>query len=603
MVEHDPCIHELVAEQAARNPGSAALVAGDVSVSYAELDEAADVLAADLRELGVGPEVVTGICARRSPGMIIGVLAVLKAGGAYTPIDPDSPATRLADRPWGAVLTERSFRARFAGSDLPVVDLDDDRRGRRPAVRTGRAATPGNLAYVIYTSGSTGAPKGVAVEHRSLVSSTRARLDAYPPYRKFLMLSSVAFDSAIAGIFGTLAGGGTLCLPRSGTDGDARALVRLVARHRVDTILALPSLYDLMLESAADGELASLRTVILAGERCPAAVLRRSRLQVPEARLVNEYGPAEGTVWSTAWPAPSGDLAGLDTVPIGRPIDGVTVHLLDERGDPVADGQPGEIHLGGAGLARGYLGRPRDTASAFGPAAGGPPGARMYRTGDRGRRRADGELEFLGRVDRQLKINGFRVEPGEVEQALLKFPGVRQAAVVESPRAPGRALAACVTPPGVGLPALREFLRGRLPEYMIPPDIRPVGSLPLNPNGKVDYPAVREVLATAAPAAAGEPPGTGTEQAVVRVWCDVLGLDSVDRSASFVDLGRSIEAMRVSLRLSQIFAIEVPLLWVYEASTVAELSAWLMATASDADAVAEKWLAAREPVTPRTTTP
>jgi amino acid adenylation domain-containing protein len=602
MVEHDPCIHELVAEQAARNPGSIAVVAGDVTMSYAELNEAADVLVADLRDVGVGPEVVVGICARRSPGMIIGALAVLKAGGAYAPIDPDSPATRLAERPWGAILAERSFRPRFVDSGLPMVDLDEDWRGRRPAAGLGRTAAPGNLAYVIYTSGTTGAPKGVAVEHRSLMSSTRARLSAYPPYRKFLLLSSVAFDSAIAGIFGTLAGGGTLCLPRAGTDGDARALARLVARHQIDTILALPSLYDLMLESAGARELASLRTVILAGERCPAALLRRSRREVPAARLVNEYGPAEGTVWSTAWHAPPGDLADLGAVPIGRPIDGVTVHVLDGRGRPVAAGQAGEIHLGGTGLARGYLGRPRDTASAFVPAHDGPPGARMYRTGDRGRWRADGELEFLGRVDRQLKINGFRVEPGEVEQALLEFPGVRQAAVVESPRAPGRALAACVTPVGVSLSALREFLRGRLPEYMIPPDIRLTDALPLNQNGKVDYPAVRDVLSTPAPAVT-EPPGTGTEQAVVRVWCDVLGLDGVDRSASFVDLGRSIEAMRVSLRLSQIFAIEVPLLWVYEASTVAELSAWLLDAAADADASAEKWLTTREPGTPQAPTP
>ncbi|GAA3570759.1 hypothetical protein GCM10022222_63560 [Amycolatopsis ultiminotia] len=593
MAEHDLCIHELVAEAAARNPDSAAVVAGETVLSYRRLDRAAAVLAGDLRALGVGPETVVGVHARRSPALVVGALAALKAGGAYAPMDPDGPATRALGRNWGAILTERESAARFTGSGLPVLDLDENRDDRTPAGLPGPAAAPRNLAYVIYTSGSTGRPKGVAVEHRSIVNSTRARLAAYPPYRRFLLLSSVAFDSAVAGVFGTLAGGGTLYLPPTGTESDARALVRQIADHRIDTVLALPSLFDLVLEAAGPDELASLRTVVLAGESCPPALVRRARQRVPDARLANEYGPAEGTVWSTAWHAPSGVLPELDTVPIGRSIPGVRVSVLDESGRPAP---AGEIYLAGAGLARGYLGRPGETAAAFVADPDGVPGARRYRTGDRGRWRPDGELEFLGRTDRQLKINGYRVEPGEVEAALLEFPGLRQAAVVESPRAPGRALAACVAPSGTDLPALRDFLAGRLPAYLVPPDIRPVRALPVNLNGKADYAAVRALLATPVPAAV-EPPRGAVEQAVARVWCDVLGLPDVSRSAGFADLGRSIDAMRISLRLSRIFGVEVPLLWVYEAASVATLAAWLSRTAPDAGVAAEKRLAL-DPPTP-----
>jgi acyl-coenzyme A synthetase/AMP-(fatty) acid ligase len=447
---------------------------------------------------------------------------------------------------------------------------------------------------VIYTSGSTGAPKGVAVEHHSLVSSTQARIAFYPAPRAFLLLSAVAFDSAMAGIFGTLTQGSALCLPPAGMETDPREIARLIAAHRIDALLALPSLYELLLEAAEGAQLASLRTVIVAGERCPPRLVTQSRARVPTAALVNEYGPTEATIWSTAWRAPPHPAAPpQSTVPIGRPIDGVRVWLRDGSGQQVAAGETGELCVSGAGVARGYLGRPDLTAAVFVADPAGPPGARLYRTGDLARQRADGELEFVGRMDRQLKIRGFRIEPAEIEEAILRLGGVRQAVVMESPRAPGAALAAFVTADGLTPAQVRQSLGDRLPAYMVPTEVCLLEALPLTLTGKVDHRMLASML-TQADGAAADPPRSPTERVVAQLWREVLHRAPIGRSDNFLDLGQSLDAMRIALQLSQLFRVEVPLLWVYEAPTVEAIAQLLESMVANASTIAATWLATHE---------
>ncbi len=598
------CIHELIEAQVAVTPDAPAVITPDETLSYRELNRRANVLARKLQRIGVRPEILVGIYVRRSAAMIVGILATLKAGGAYVPLDQASPAERLADVDVSAVLYEEPSMTRLAFPRAAAICLDKDwhRVAAEADLNPGPLAVPANLAYVIYTSGSTGRPKGVAVEHRCLVNSTLARLAFYPPPRRFLLLSAVAFDSAVAGIFGTLARGGALLLPPAGVEADAREVARLIARHQVDTILALPSLYELILESAAGSQLRSLRTVTVAGERCPSRLVTKSRARVPAAELVNEYGPTEGTVWSTAWRAAAREVTDQATVPIGRPVDGVQIRILDPSGRPVPEGEAGEVCIAGAGVARGYVGRPDLTAASFVPDAAGPAGSRMYRSGDLARLRADGELEFLGRIDRQLKISGFRIEPAEVEEAIAKFPGVRQAVVVESPRATAAALAAFVTGAEVTPAELRHFLLGKLPAYMVPAEIRTVDVLPKTANGKVDHGGLALILAEADGGAdngadhetdggADDLPCSATERVVARLWCLTLGRERIGRTDSFLDLGGSLDAMRIAVRLSQLFKVDVPLLWVYEAPTVESIAQWLESTVANASAIAERYLA------------
>jgi acyl-coenzyme A synthetase/AMP-(fatty) acid ligase len=407
-----------------------------------------------------------------------------------------------------------------------------------------------------------------------------------------LFLPAVAFDSAVAAVFGTLARGGALHLPEPGAEADGWALARIVEERQIDSLLALPSVYELLLDCATSGQLDSLRSVTVAGERCPPGLPARSRREVPEARFTNEYGPAEMTVWSTAWRAPEDGVLDLDTVPIGRPIRGVRADVLDASGQPVPVGTPGELYLAGPTMARGYHEQPELTEAAFLPDPSGPVGSRRYRTGDLVRLRPDGELEFLGRADRQVKIRGHRVEPGEVEEALCRHPGVRHAAVIAVPGAGGMVLAGFVTGPEVRPAELSAYLRNTLPEYLVPTTIRWLDSLPTTVNGKVDV----DALAALPPEAdsLGGPPRTDLERVVAEVWCAMFGVAEIGRDQEIVDLGGSLAVARIALRLSGMFDVQVPLLWVYESATVAGLARWLGENAPDAAEVARRRLGTHE---------
>ncbi|HUQ81696.1 MAG TPA: amino acid adenylation domain-containing protein, partial [Gemmatimonadaceae bacterium] len=415
-------------QHAAARPDAVALRTESAGISYADLDRQANRLAHRLANSGIGSGAVVGILAERSPDAIAAMLATLKAGAAYAPLDPHVPTARLRAMvaSLDAVFASAAFASRVDPNVLAIPLYDPSTESDSPLAH---GATPSDAAYVVFTSGSTGQPKGVVVERGHLAASNAAR-DVYyaDAPTSFLLLSSIAVDSSIAGIYWALGTGGTLVLPPPRAEQDPDALASLIQRAQVTHTLLVPSLYRALLETAAPRALASLRCVIVAGEACAPDVVRLHASLLPHAVLHNEYGPSEATVWATAGTLDEADIALGAPVNIGRPVAGTTVYLLDDALRPVPAGGVGEICIGGAAVARGYVGLPDETGRRF-VADPFRPGGRLYRTGDRGRFLDDGRIEFLGRADEQIKVRGFRVEPGEIEGALGAHPGVREAAV------------------------------------------------------------------------------------------------------------------------------------------------------------------------------
>ncbi len=433
-------IEQLIAQHAQSSPQTLALVSDIESLSYQAMHHAASELSANLRTGGIRPGDRIGLYLPRSTAALVSILAVLQAGGVYLPLDPEYPPERLSaivsDAQPQLILTQRSLMAKIDAL-FPchsIFCVDDELESVQLTAQERKIQT-GSLAYLIYTSGSTGQPKGVMVSHANLLHSTLARFTVYPdPVERFLLLPSLAFDSSVAGIFWTLCQGGTLVLPEPGQEKDIWSLASLIESQRITHMLALPGLYAALLASVDAKQLGSLRTVVVAGESCPQTLVRTHATLLPHAQLYNEYGPTEGTVWCSVYKAYPGGTP--DSVPIGRPIPGTCLHVLDTQGEPVTQGVPGEIHIGGAGVAQGYLNQPGLSAAAFiADPFSSAPGARLYCTGDRGRLRDDEELEFLGRVDEQFKVRGHRIEPGEIETALQEYPDIAEAAVVVVPNA------------------------------------------------------------------------------------------------------------------------------------------------------------------------
>ncbi|MCE9667443.1 amino acid adenylation domain-containing protein [Myxococcus stipitatus] len=578
------CLHLRFAAQAALTPQATALVCGAHRLTYAQLEARANQLATWLRAQGVGPEVRVGVCAERSPELVVALLGILKAGGAYVPLDPSYPADRLAfmleDAKLALVLTQRPLLGRL---DLPaerVLCLDSDwsRVASLPSSAAPESGVrPEHLAYVIYTSGSTGRPKGVEVTHANLAHSTFARVAAYPErMERYLMLSSFAFDSSVAGIFWSLAQGGTLILPRDGAHQEARQVADLVAREKATHLLCSPGLYQLLLSEHAESRaLASLKVAIVAGESCPRELVRQHHALL-SATLYNEYGPTEASVWSTVHRCSADDDRPL--VPIGRPIPNAMVYVLDASLQPVPMGVTGELYIGGAGVARGYLDRPELTAERFlSDPFSAVPQARMYRTGDLARFLSDGSLEFLGRVDHQVKVRGFRIELGEIEAVLRQQPGVDGAVVVARRYAPGDTRLVGYLTPVKGhtleLDSVRGHLRERLPDYMVPATFVVLESFPLSPNGKVDRKALP------APEEAREAheyvaPGTPLEERLASLFAELLQVERVGRHDNFFSLGgHSLLATRLVSRMRKDLGIELPLRALFETPTVASLAA------------------------------
>jgi amino acid adenylation domain-containing protein len=581
-VHADP-VHIKISGHARSAPNAPAVICGERTLTYRELDTQANRLARYLREHGAGPGTLVGVYLERSADLVVTLLAVLKSGAAYLPLDPGYPSQRtrlvLTDAAPSVLVTAAALAGAVAGLVPVTVWVDTESRAiaARPAIPPdGRARDPDEAAYVIYTSGSTGAPKGVVVTRANLAQSTAARFRFYrdAPAR-FLLLSSAAFDSSVAGLFWTLSAGGCLVLPAPGAERDARELAGLVASTGVTHLLCVPSLYSALLELAAGGQLDSVRVAIVAGESVPAGLPRQHHELLPQADLFNEYGVTECGVWSAVHEClPDGGRPGA--VPIGRPIGGTRLYVLDDEMRPVAAGAEGELWIGGAGVARGYLRRPGLSAGRFRPDPFcGRPGERLYRTGDRARYEPDGNLVLLGRADNQVKLRGFRVELEEIEAAAREYgPVLEVAAALGHDQESGPFLGVHVAArPGqqADAAALREELRGRLPEYMVPVAYAQLAELPRLPNGKVDRRALPPLsLANHGFRGRLEAPQDGLEARMAEIWAELFGLPSVGINDNFFDLGgHSLLALYLLSLVESAFGVAPPLSSLFDAPTVA----------------------------------
>ncbi len=591
--ERDASIDQLFARQAARTPDAVALEDERASLTYAELDARANRLAGHLRALGVATETPVAIALERGVALPVAVLAILKAGGAYVPLDPSYPRERLAfmlqDSGARHIVTERALRDRLPVDGARVVSLDEDAAAiaAAPSAAPISANGPDSLAYVMYTSGSTGTPKGVAVVHRGVVRLVRGSdFSEIAPDDVFLQLGPLGFDASTFELWAPLLNGARLALAPPGPRGFSE-LGPALERHRVTTLVLTPALFHQMIDLKLEA-LAGVRRLIAGGDVVSPDHARRFLERFPHAQLVNAYGPTENTTVSTCYNVPSAEGIGPN-LPIGRPIANSTACVLDARRQPQPFGVPGELYVGGDGLARGYLNAPQLTAERFVPDPfDDDPSARLYRTGDRVRLRRDGNLEFLGRLDAQVKIRGFRIEPGEIEAVLRAHPNVLEAAVTTVEERGDRALAAYVQPaPGEppGEPELRAYLRAKLPEHMVPGRIAILAVLPAHPSGKLDRKALPPIAAPAAPAAGDGRPQSPTETILAGLLGELLGRTAIRRDDDIFALGaHSLLAMRIVARIAQRFGVELVLRDLFDHPTIAQLAAKLDAAPRTPDA-------------------
>ncbi|HYG08743.1 MAG TPA: amino acid adenylation domain-containing protein, partial [Pyrinomonadaceae bacterium] len=582
----ETCIHKLFEVQARKTPEAVAVVYGTERVTYAELNRRADQVAQQLRAAGVGPEVKAGICIGRNPDLIVGLLAILKAGGAYVPLDPTYPEQRLAfmleDSQAPVLLTSLELSQSLPASGAKVICLDalPLEVNLEPTPGTMRRATPDNLAYVIYTSGSTGRPKGVAIQHRNAVAFLHWAHSLFTPQQLSAVLAStsICFDLSVFEVFAPLSCGGSLVLVE---DVLALASDAAPAADLVTLVNTVPSALAELLR--LDALPSSVEVVNLAGEAL-AGALAQQVYQRPHVRLLyNLYGPSEDTTYSTFQLVRAGEG---QAPPIGRPIANTQAYILSPQLQPVPVGVRGELYLGGAGVARGYLNRPELTAERFIPdpfctsdgngSNGNSGGGRMYRTGDWARYQANGEIEFLGRLDQQVKVRGYRIELGEIEEVLRRHEAVREAVVmVRSLAGGGNEQLVCyvVAEDGAVIDSeqLQRYAEERLPGYMVPVGWREVEQMPLTANGKIDRRALsgaeverrREYVAAR----------SETEARIAEIWAEVLGVERVGVEESFFELGgHSLLATQAVSRMREVLGVEVALRWMFESPTVARLA-------------------------------
>ncbi len=596
------CLHELFEQQVEKTPEAPALAFAGRRLSYRELHERANQLAHFLQKLGVGPEIIVAISLERSLEMVIGILGVLKAGGAYLPMDPVYPEERLAfmlqDAAAPVLLTQSHLREKFAAhrGQLVCLDAEWEKIARESTHKPACRATAHNLAYVIYTSGSTGRPKGVLLEHRGAVNMVQALSNIFgiDARANTLQFSSFSFDASVEEIFVTLANGACLHLVPQEILLSPVQLVETLREQKISAVTLPPSLLAVLPETP----LPELRSLISAGESCAREIAVR---WAAGRRFINGYGPTECTVGATFFHLAS--VPDTATVPIGRPMDNAQVYLLDDLLHPVPPGVAGEIYIGGVGVGRGYLNRPDLTAEKFLPDPfSTQPGARLYRSGDLARLLPDGNLEFLGRIDHQVKLRGFRIELGEIEARLREHPAVRDAAVVvrgnsrneqrlvayvvlapsalafQSERAGSRETHAVVS-------ELRAFLQQHLPAYMVPSFFVPLAAMPLTPNGKIDRRALPE------PEASHESgyvaPRTPEEEILAGIWSQVLNVPRVGVQDNFFELGgHSLLVTQLISRVREALQVELPLRSLFDAPTVAGLAQLVQQTRLTAQGLA-----------------
>ncbi|MFD9356168.1 amino acid adenylation domain-containing protein [Streptomyces sp. NPDC060031] len=583
------CVPELFERRAVEQPDAEAVAFGAETLGYAELNERANRLARHLRSLGVGGESLVAVCMERGPDVVVALLAVLKAGGAYLPVDPEHPAERLEfmlrDAGVAVIVTTDRFAGRLAGVGCPQVRTDGDAGliATHPATDLAHRAEPGDLAYMIYTSGSTGQPKGVLIEHGSYAHHCRVIAEAYDIRAddRVVLLSALTFDVAMDQIAATLLAGATVVVADPLFWSPAELPDR-VAEHRITIMEITPAYYREVLAGLTpdDPRMRGLRLMNVGSDVVTVDDARGWAATGLPGRFLCNYGPTEATVTCVLHPVPADPPGrGEAAMPIGRPVPGTRAFILDAHGEPVPVGVPGELHLGGLRLARGYHRRAALTAEKFIPDAfGAEPGARLYRTGDLVRYLADGTIEFLGRIDQQVKLRGFRIELGEIEAVLAQHPALRAVAVVARDLRPrDRRLVAYLVPEGDTAPEITELRRyagERLPEYMIPSVWTTLAELPLTSSKKVD----RKALPAPAP---DRPefehpyvaPRDPAEEIVAGVWTEMLGIDRIGVHDDVFVLGaHSLLATRVLARLSAVFGVTIPLRRLFEATTVATLT-------------------------------
>jgi aspartate racemase len=578
-------VHALFEEQVAETPDAIAVLFEERSLTYAQLNAQANRLAHQMIRLGVGRGSLISLCMERSPEVIVAILGILKAGAAYVPLDPAYPDERLAfmlsDTAAPLVLAHRPTAGRLVSlaRQTRILPLDTAAAiDREPSSNPAIGATVDDLAYVIYTSGSMGTPKGVLVPHRAVIRTVRdTDYCCFGPEEVFLHLSPLSFDASTFEIWGSLLNGSRLALLEPGLL-TLDALGATIRRYGVTTIFLTTALFNLAVEQRVP-ELKLLHQLLMGGELVSPGHVQRALAELIEGRLLHVYGPTESTTFACCFPI-SKDHPAEKGVPIGRPISNTSVYVLDEQLRPVPVGMPGELYIGGDGLARGYLNNPELTQERFVPDPfGKDPAARLYRTGDRVRYLEDGNLDFLGRFDNQVKIRGHRIEPGEIEATLLQHPDVRQAVVTTWMQPHGEkqlvAYVVITSPDRSSAEELKRYLTGRLPHYMVPPTILLLDRLPLNLNGKVDRAALpmpdqAKKSKTVVGAAVGE-----LEEKLMRLWSRILnccvGLDD-----NFFDLGgTSLRLIELHLELSKLLGRELSIMKLFEHATVRSLAGWL----------------------------
>jgi amino acid adenylation domain-containing protein len=587
--ESDKCIHDLLEAQALRTPEKTAIVCRDRSLTYAALHQRAHCLADRLCEAGVGPETIVAILMDRSLDTLVALLGVLKAGGAYLPLDPAFPAERIAfmlkDSEAGVILTQSNLKHRVVDASGMIICLDEFDFGdeaSEPAETVASGQSTSSLAYLMYTSGSTGTPKGVMVEHRNVVNFFAAMdrvADTEPGV--WLAVTSISFDISVLELLWNLSRGFTVVLQivEDGLDasGDYSVAAQM-RRHRVTHFQCTPTLAKALARSTETlAALKVVRKLFLGGEALPLSLANQLG-NATDAEIFNMYGPTETTVWST-----SHKLARATTsVPIGRPVANTIVYVVGEDGMLAPIGAAGELYIGGAGVTRGYWRRPdltaeRFLANRFEPSRAG----KLYRTGDLVRYRDDGEIEFIGRSDQQVKIRGFRIELGEIETVLGADPAVHEAVVVARRNpADNLVLAAYVVLKSgshVSAQELKDYARKKLPEYMIPSVVSFIWAMPLTPNGKTDRKALPDpAFGAVAEAGWPGPASSELERVIAELWQDALGLDAVGLKINLFDLGaNSLSVAEVATSLRQRLKREIPLTDFFAYPTIAALAAHL----------------------------
>jgi amino acid adenylation domain-containing protein len=579
--ERDSCVHQIFEAQAAKSPTAVALAWEDGQMSYGELNERANLLAARLVEAGAGPNAVVGLCLERSMELIVGLLAILKTGAAYLPLDPANPracnAIMLEDAQAGFVLTRNELRGAATAKWEQILCIDDPHwplsveKAQRADARSPKAT---DVAYIMYTSGSTGRPKGVAVPHRAIARLVRnSDYVPFTPRDVFLQLAPISFDASTFEIWGALLNGAKLVIhpPQMPS---VEELGHMVQRERVTTLWLTSGWFNQMV----DGQLASLRSLrflLAGGEALSVPHVLKAMRELKNCQLINGYGPTETTTFACCYRVPA-TWPGRASVPIGRPIANTRVYILDAAQNPAAEGAVGELYIGGDGVARGYVNRPELTAAKF--VASPFAQERLYRTGDLVRWLPDGNIEFIGRKDEQVKIRGFRVEPGEIEAVLTNHEAVREAAVVARADHSGtkQLVGYVVFRPGATATnlQLREFLAKQFPSFMVPSYIVPMEKLPLTPNGKVNrrvLPSPEDVPIGATET--GAAPRNATETLLAEIWREILQRDQVGIHDNFFHLGgHSLLATQIISRVARALRVELPVRVIFEAPTIAGMA-------------------------------